>query len=331
MSQHPKMQKNNFLLRACILAFMTLGMVSGFAQNWPERVVKIVNPYAPGGPSDNIVRMLAEGLTVEFGQQFLVENKPGGGTVIGANVVAKSAPDGYTFLLATVAPMVVQSVINPALPYDAKKDFVLVAMFATVPNLISVHPSVPINNLPELIAYAKKNPGKLNYASAGNGTGPHLSGELFNSMTSVKLTHIPFAGAAPAVMAVLSGQVEVSFVNITPQIQHVKSGKLRPIAMGSAKRSLLFPDVPTVAESGLAGYLSESWNGLAAPQGTSKLIVDKLYKAVAKVMASSKAQDLLVTLGAESTVMGPEEFTHYVRQDERQLTPIIKSLNLSNF
>ena len=315
----------------CFFALTSLWLQSTFAQNWPERVVKIVNPYAPGGPSDNIVRMLAEGLTLELGQQFTVENKPGGGTVIGANMVAKSPSDGYTFLLATVAPMVVQSVINTALPYDPKKDFVLVAMFATVPNLISVHPSLPINNLAELIAYAKKNPGKLNYASAGNGTGPHLSGELFNSMTSIKLTHIPFAGAAPAVMAVLSGQVEVSFVNITPQIQHVKSGKLRPIAMGSAKRSLLFPEVPTVAESGLPGYLSESWNGLAAPQGTSKLIVDKLYRGVAKVMASSKAQDLLVTLGAESTVMGPEEFTNYVRQDERQLTPIIKSLNLSNF
>ena len=319
-----------FFLSHLVLAFSLLA-TNVFAQNWPDRVVKIVNPYAPGGPSDNIVRMLAEGLSNELGQQFMVENKPGGGTVIGANVVAKSPADGYTFLLATVAPLVVQAVINPALPYDAKKDFAMVAMFATVPNLISVHPTLPINNLGELVAYAKKNPGKLNYASAGNGTGPHLGGELFNSMTGVKLTHIPFAGAAPAVLAVLSGQVEVSFVNITPQIQHVKSAKLRPIAMGSSKRSMVFPDVPTVAESGMPGYLSESWNGLAAPQGTSKAIIDKLYRSVAKVMATGKAQDLLVTLGAESTVMGPEEFSNYVKQDERQLTPIIKSLNLANF
>lgn len=301
------------------------------AQTWPDKVVKIINPYAPGGPSDTIVRMLAEGLSSELGQQFIVENKPGGGTVIGANVVAKASPDGYTLLLATVAPLVVQSVINPMLPYDAKKDFVMVAMFATVPNLISVHPSVPINNLAELIAYSKKFPGKLNYASAGNGTGPHLGGELFNSMTGGRLTHIPFAGAAPAVMAVLGGQVEVSFVNITPQIQHVKSGKLRPLAMGSSKRSMLFPDVPTVVESELTGYLSESWNGLAAPQGTPRSVIEKIYKATAKIMASSKAQEMLITLGAESTVMGPEEFTAYVRQDERQLTPIIKSLNLTNF
>ena len=319
------------LVLLIIAAFMLVMAHISHAQSWPEKTVKIINPYAPGGPSDNIVRMLAEGLSTELGQAFMVENRPGGGTVIGANAVAKSLPDGYTLLLATVAPLVVQSVINPALPYDAKRDFVMVAMFATVPNLISVHPSVGINNLAELIAFSKKYPGKLNYASAGNGTGPHLGGELFNSMTGGKLTHIPFAGAAPAVMAVLSGQVDVSFVNITPQIQHIKSGKLRPIAMGGAKRSMLFPDVPTVAESGLAGYLSESWNGLAAPQGTPKPVVDKLYKSVAKIMASAKAQDLLITLGAESTVMGPEEFTAYVRQDERQLTPIIKSLNLSNF
>ena len=319
-----------FTLTTALSLLVMIGHIS-HAQTWPERPVKIINPYAPGGPSDTIVRMLAEGLSTDLGQQFVVENKPGGGTVIGANAVAKASPDGYTLLLATVAPLVVQSVINPALPYDAKKDFAMVAMFATVPNLISVHPSVPIHNLSELIAYSKKYPGKLNYASAGNGTGPHLGGELFNSMTGGKLTHVPFGGAAPAVMAVLGGQVEVSFVNITPQIQHVKSGKLRPLAMGGAKRSGIFPEVPTAAESGLGGYLSESWNGLAAPQGTPKAVIEKIFKATAKIMATPKAQEMLVTLGAEPTVMGPEEFTAYVRQDERQLTPIIKSLNLSNF
>lgn len=172
-------QTIQFTLTTALSLLVMMGHIS-HAQTWPERPVKIINPYAPGGPSDTIVRMLAEGLSAELGQQFVVENKPGGGTVIGANVVAKASPDGYTLLLATVAPLVVQSVINPALPYDAKKDFAMVAMFATVPNLISVHPSVPIHNLSELIAYSKKYPGKLNYASAGNGTGPHLGGELFN-------------------------------------------------------------------------------------------------------------------------------------------------------
>ncbi len=315
-----------------ILALLGLSLASLFsqAQTWPDKVIRIINPYAAGGPSDTIVRMLADGLTTELGQRVIVENKPGAGTLIGANLVAKAAPDGYTLLLATVAPLVVQPTINPAMPYDAHKDFAMVGMFATVPNLITVHPSVPVNSVAELIAFASKNPGKLNYASAGAGTGPHLGGELFSRMTGVKLTHVPYAGAAPAVLGVLSGQVEVSFVNITPQIQHVKAGKLRPLAIGSSRRSSIFPEVPTVAEAGLPGYVSESWNGIVAPAGTPKPIINRLDKAMAKVMNSPKSLALLASLGAEPTVMGPDEFAAYVKNDEKQLAPVIKSLGLTN-
>ena len=318
------------------LALLGLGMASLLAQaqtpapGWPDKVVRIINPYSPGGPSDTIVRMLADGLSQEFGQRVIVENKPGAGTVIGANLVAKAAPDGYTLLLATVAPLVVQPTISTSLPYDAHKDFAMVGMFATVPNLISVHPSVPVNSIAELIAYAAKHPGKLNYASAGAGTGPHLGGELFSRMAGVKLTHVPYAGAAPAVLGVLSGQVEVSFVNITPQIQHVKAGKLRPLAIASSRRSSVFPDVPTVAEAGLPGYVSESWNGIVAPAGTPRAVINRLDKAMAKGMGSPKALELLASLGAEPTVMGPEEFAAYVKNDEKQLAPVIKALGLTN-
>ena len=318
------------------LALLGLGMASLLAQaqtpapGWPDKVVRIINPYSPGGPSDTIVRMLADGLSQEFGQRVIVENKPGAGTVIGANLVAKAAPDGYTLLLATVAPLVVQPIISTSLPYDARKDFAMVGMFATVPNLISVHPSVPVNSVAELIAYAAKHPGKLNYASAGAGTGPHLGGELFSRMAGVKLTHVPYAGAAPAVLGVLSGQVEISFVNITPQIQHVKAGKLRPLAIASSRRSSVFPDVPTVAEAGLPGYVSESWNGIVAPAGTPRAVINRLDKAMAKVMGSPKALELLASLGAEPTVMGPDEFAAYVKNDEKQLAPVIKALGLTN-
>ena len=322
------------LRRRFLLTCVAIAAPAAFAQDttttaWPERVVRIVNPYAAGGPSDTIVRLLAEGLSTELGQRFIVENKTGAGTVIGANAVAKSPPDGYTLLLATVAPLVVQPTINTAMPFDPKRDFALVGMFATVPNLIAVHPSVPVNNVKKLIAYAKKNPGELNFASAGAGTGPHFGGELFNRMAQVKLTHVPYAGAAPAVLGVLGGQVQVSFVNITPQLQHVKTGKLRAIAIGSRNRSSLLPDVPTVAEAGLAGYVSESWNGIAAPAGTPKPVIDKLYKAMAKVMASAKVRETLATLGAEPTVMGPDEFAAYVKADEKQLVPLIRSLGLT--
>ena len=328
------MKQRHFTRRA--LALLGLGMASLLAQaqtpapGWPDKVVRIINPYSPGGPSDTIVRMLADGLSQEFGQRVIVENKPGAGTVIGANLVAKAAPDGYTLLLATVAPLVVQPIISTSLPYDARKDFAMVGMFATVPNLISVHPSVPVNSIAELIAYAAKHPGKLNYASAGAGTGPHLGGELFSRMAGVKLTHVPYAGAAPAVLGVLSGQVEVSFVNITPQIQHVKAGKLRPLAIASSRRSSVFPEVPTVAEAGLPGYVSESWNGIVAPAGTPRAVINRLDKAMAKVMGSPKALELLASLGAEPTVMGPEEFAAYVKNDEKQLAPVIKALGLTN-
>jgi len=317
--------------RAGVLALSCMVVAPGVAaQAWPERPLRIINPYAPGGPSDAMVRMLAEGMSGELGQPVIVESKAGGGTVIGAGYVAKAPADGYTLLLATVAPLVVQPAINKALPYDAERDFALVGMFATVPNLISVHPSVPVSNVKELIDYARKNPGKLNYASAGAGTGPHLGGELFNRMAVVKMTHVAYAGAAPAALAVLSGQVEVSFVNITPQIQHVKAGKLRAIAVGSASRSSALPEVPTVSESGLPGYVSESWNGIAAPAGTPKAVIAKLHATIAKVMAAGRAREVLAALGAESTPASPEEFAAYVKADAKRLLPIIRNLGLSN-
>lgn len=312
-----------------LAATLVLAGASAVGQTWPERTIRIINPYAAGGPSGTLVNLLADGLTAELGQRVIVESKPGGGTVIGASLVAQSPPDGYTLLLATVAPLVVQPAVNPALPYNAQRDFALVGLYATVPNLIAVHPSVPATTLRELIDLAKKSPGQLNYASAGAGTGPHLGGELFNQMAGVQLTHIPYAGAAPAVLGVLGGQTQVSMVNLPPQVAHVKAGKLRALAVAGAKRSSLLPDVPTVTEAGLPGYVAESWNGLAAPAGTPRAVIDKLYAAMVKVMASAKAQEVLATLGAEPTVAGPDAFAAYVKADEARLKPIIKSLNLT--
>jgi tripartite-type tricarboxylate transporter receptor subunit TctC len=314
-------------LAACMAAGL-FGAAAQAAAPWPTRPLRIINPYAPGGPSDNIVRILAEGVGAELGQSVIVESKPGGGTAIGANFVAHAPADGYTLLLGTVAPLIVQPAINKALPYNVAKDFTPVGMFATVPNLISVNPSVPVKTLAEMIAYAKANPGKLNYASAGMGTGPHLGGELFSQMAGVKLTHVPYAGAAPAVVAVLGDQVQVSFVNITPQIQHVKAGKLRPLAIGSGRRSSVFPEIPTVQESGLANYVSESWNGLIAPAGTPKAVIDRIYAAVQVTMQKSAAQGAVSTLGGEITLLNPADFAAYMKADEARQVPIIRSLNL---
>jgi len=315
-------------LAACMAAGLFGAAAVQAADPWPARPLRVINPYAPGGPSDNIVRILAEGVGAELGQSVIVESKPGGGTAIGANFVAHAPADGYTLLLGTVAPLIVQPAINKALPYNVAKDFTPVGMFATVPNLISVNPSVPVKSLAELITFAKANPGKLNYASAGMGTGPHLGGELFCQLAGVKLTHVPYAGAAPAVVAVLGDQVQVSFVNITPQIQHVKAGKLRPLAIGSARRSSVFPEIPTVQESGIANYVSESWNGLIAPAGTPKAVIDRIYAAVQVTMQKPAAQSAVGTLGGEITLLGPADFAAYMKADEQRQVPIIRSLNL---
>jgi tripartite-type tricarboxylate transporter receptor subunit TctC len=299
-----------------------------YGQTYPTKVVRLINPYAAGGPSEAVARVLTEGLSAEFGQQVIIESKPGGGTVIGADFVAKSPADGYTLLLATAANLIVQPLIMDKIPYDAQRDLAPVGMFATVPNLITVHPSVPAASIRELIELARKEPGKLNYASAGVGTGPHLAGELFKGMAKVDLTHVPFKGAAPAVPEVLAGRVQVSFLNLSPQLAHVRAGKLRALAIASAARSSLLPEVPTVSESGLPGFVIESWNGIAVPAGTPGPVIEALSRAIVKVMSRPETKARLQGMGAEATPMPTEEFAAYIKADAERLTPIIKTLDL---
>ncbi len=301
---------------------------AAWGQAYPNKVVRLVNPYAAGGPTEAVARELANGLSQEFGQQVIVDSRPGGGTVIGADMVAKSVPDGYTLLAATVAPLIVQPAINNTLPYNAARDFIPVGLYATIPNLIAVFPGTPVKSLKELIDYARANPGKLNYASAGTGSGPHLGGELFKAMTGTQITHVPYKGAAPAVVDVIAGQVEVSFVNITPQVQHVKAGKLRALAIAGERRSALLPDVPTATEAGVPGYIAESWNGVVAPSATPRAVIDTLSNMMKKVMAKPEVRAKMLAMGAEVTPMGPEEFAAYLKADEVRLLPIIRKLDM---
>ncbi len=312
-----------FLVLLCAFASQAV-----LAQGYPSKVVRLINPYAAGGPSELVARELVAGLALEFNHQVIIESKPGGGTVIGADYVAKSAPDGYTLLLASAAPLIVQPLIMDKMPYDAQRDLVPVGMFATVPNLVAVNPSLPVTSIKELIEYARREPGKLNYASAGVGTGPHLAGELFKRMAGVDLTHVAFKGAAPAVPEVLAGRVQVSFLNLPPQLAHVKAGKLRALAVASAQRSSLLPEVPTVSEAGLPNFVIESWNGIAVPAQTPRPIVEALSRAIVRAMNRPEAKARLQTMGADATPMGHEEFAAYIRADAARLTPIIKSLDL---
>ena len=309
---------------------MALGLAPALAQNWPTKPVRIINPYAAGGPTELVARELANALSVDLGQQFIVESRPGGGTIIGAEIVAKANPDGYTLLATTLASVIVQPAINPKLPYNAEKDLIPVGLYSTIPNLIAVHPSVPVKTVRELIDYAKKEGSKLNYGSAGPGTGPHLAGELFKRMAGVEMTHVGYKGAAPAVLDIVAGQIQVSFLNITPQVPHVKAGKLRALAVTGAHRSALLPDVPTVNELALPGYVTESWNGIMTTGGTPRPVIDTLSRAMLRVMATDNMKNRMMTLGADVTPLGPDEFAAYVKADDKRLTPIIKSLDMKS-
>ena len=312
------------------LAAVAVFTSSASAQNWPTRPIRLVNPYAVGGPVDDIARDVAVGLSSALGQQVLVDVKSGGGTVIGANIVAKSPADGYTLLLGTQAPLILQPAINPKIPYDARRDFVPVAMFVTVPGLISVPASSPITTLGELVEAARRKPGSVTYASAGVGTGSHLGGELFARLTGTRLLHVPYRGAAPGTVALLGGEIDVGFVNITPQIAHVKSGKLRALAVTGSGRSTALPDVPTASEAGVKGLVAESWYGLFAPAGTPPVIVERIAGAMKQVVTHPDTSARLAKMGGSVTLLGPQAFASYLAEDEKRLTPIIRSLDLKS-
>ena len=327
MNLHPALPRRP-LLWASALALTACIAAPVMAQQWPDKTIRLVHPYAGGAAGDVLTRELAAGLQQELGGSVITENKPGGGTVIGSETVAKSAPDGYNVLMAGPATHVIMPAIHPKLPYNAEKDFDLIGMWAIVPSMISVHPSLPVNNLRELIDYAKKNPGKLNYASAGVGTGPHLAGETFKSMTQTQMTHVPYKGAAPAVMALLAGEVQVAFVNIPPQTAHVKAGKIRPIAVMSATRSALMPEVPTAIEQGLAGFLSESWYGVAVPAGTPAAVRTRLQQAMFKAGADADRKGRLIGAGIEPKLMTPAQLAEYIKAEDTRLRPVLKTLDL---
>ena len=327
------MEERKIIARICAMAapvvVATLALMPPAIQaGFPDRPIRLVLPYAAGAASDMLTRELGSGLQTEFGVAVIIENKPGGGTVVGANYVAKQPADGYTVLMIGPATHVIAPAIQPNLPYNAAKDFDLVGTWAVVGSMISVHPSLPVKTLKELVEYSRKNPGKLYYSSAGIGTGPHLAGETFKEMTGANLTHVPYKGAAPATMALLAGEVQVSFVNIPPQVPHVKAGKILPLAVLSPVRSTLLPDVPTTAEAGLPACISESWNGLAVPAGTPAAVRTRLEQAMFKVGADPERKARMAAGGAEVKLMHPKETAEYIRAEVLRLDPVIKKLDL---
>jgi len=297
--------------------------IAASAQAWPAKPVKIVVPFAAGGPADIYARAIGEKLSQALGQSFVIEDKPGGGSIVGTDTVAKSAPDGYTLLMMSNTHTVNESLI-PDKPFALMRDFVPVAPVNYSDLLMVVHPSVPAATVKDFVAIAKAQPGKLNYASSGPGTPYHMAGELFKAMAGVDIVHVPYKGSSGARTDILGGQVQMMFDAITTMAPHVRAGKLKALGSTGKVRSSVLPDVPTVGEAGVAGYEAVIWLGILAPAGTPKAIVERLNAEITKITASPEMRESWAKQGATALSMTTEEFARYLRDDIEKWSRIVK-------
>ena len=313
--------------RIVLLAMLQLASLAAQAQNYPARPVKLVVPFSAGGPADNYARFLAQRLQDILGQNFVVDNKPGAGSVIGTDLVAKAAPDGYTLLVMSNTQTVNESLI-PNKPYALMRDFVGVAPINYSDLVLVANPGAGLNSIADLIKRAKADPDTLNYASSGPGTPYHMAGELFKSMAKVSIAHVPYKGSAGARTDVLSGQVEMMFDAVTTMTEQVKAGKVRALATTGKQRSDVMPDVPTVSEAGVPGYEATIWLGVMAPKNTPKAIVDKLNEAISQIVAQAEVKQTWSKQGAAPMLMNPVQFDKYLNEDIAKWAYVIKSANI---
>jgi len=306
-----------------VLLCLILTAFAAQAQTYPAKPVRIIVPYAPGGATDITARVIANRLTETFGQQFLVENKPGASTMIGSDLVAKSAPDGYTLLMAA-APIAINPYLYAKIPFDVFRDFDPVVHTVTVPAYLMVNNALPVHSVPELIAYIKARPGKVAFSSAGNGSVLHLAGEWFKSITGVDAVHVPYKGSAPSAADLAAGQVQYSFENLSSAMPHIKGGKVRLIAVASAKRSPATPEVPTFAEIGFPGFEVSAWFILLAPAGTPKDIINRLNAEVDRILALPDTRERFAALAIEPAGGTPEQGTAFMRAEAAKWSKIIK-------
>jgi tripartite-type tricarboxylate transporter receptor subunit TctC len=289
------------------------GRATAQAAAYPSRPVKVVIPFGPGGPTEFILRLIADRLTTMLGQAVVIENRPGGaGGTVGAKSVAVAEPDGYTLLFSSPGPLVTAAAIYKNLDYDPIRSFAPIAMVIYAPQMLAVHPSLPVSSLPELVAYAKSNPGKITFGSSGHGTQPHMLGEMLKLMAGINIIHVPYRGAGRSVTDVLAGQVQMIFETTAILLPHIEAGKLRPLAMAAEVRSPLLPEVPTTVESGYPKLLASFWSGLLAPAGTPTSIIDKLNGAVNEILRSKEAQTGLARLSAEARIGSPQDFAAFI-------------------
>jgi tripartite-type tricarboxylate transporter receptor subunit TctC len=316
------------LLAATAAALFPLPLLAQTA--WPSKPVRIVVPFAAGGTTDILARALAPELSKAFGQPFIIENKPGAGGNVGADNVAKSAPDGYSLLMGTVGTHAINPALYPKMPYDHVKDFAPVTLVAGVPNVLVMNPAKAdaygIKSVPDLVRYAKANPGKLNMASSGNGTSIHLSGELFKTMTGTFMVHFPYRGSGPALLDLIGGNMDLMFDNLPSAMPQIKAGKLKALAVTSAERSAAVPELPTIAEAGpVKGFEASSWFGLLAPAGTPADIVSRLQQETAKALGAPALKERLLSQGAIPSGMSPADFTKLITAETKKWAEVVKA------
>ncbi|MFD1745214.1 Bug family tripartite tricarboxylate transporter substrate binding protein [Rhizobium helianthi] len=315
------------LLAACAVA--GLFAASPALAEYPENTITLVVPFAAGGSTDVVARVIAERMSADLGQQVIIQNVAGAGGSLGAANVARSEPDGYTILMGTVATHALNPLMLKAKPYDAEKDFAPVSLLVVVPNVLVVNPELPAKNVKELLALLKAEPEKYSYASSGNGTPLHLSGELFNSMAGVKMQHVPYKGSGPALNDLIGNQVPIMFDNLPSSSSHIKAGTLRALAVTTAERAPSFPDVPTMAEAGIPGYETYTWNALFAPAGTPKPIIDRLNAAAKAALASPAVAERMKEFSATIVASTPEALGEHVKAELAKWQPVVKSANVS--
>jgi tripartite-type tricarboxylate transporter receptor subunit TctC len=294
---------------------------------YPTRSVRLILPFPPGGGTDTMARAVGPKLGEALGQQVVLDNRPGGGANIGPEIAAKAPPDGYTMLMITVAHAV-NATLYTKLGYNLARDFVPVSLIGSTPQIVVVHPSVPVKNIKELIALAKARPGQLEFPSSGSGSAPHLAGELFNSMAGTKMLHIPYKGGGPAMVALVSGEGAVGFATAPSVIGHVKSGRVRALAVTTAQRAPLLPDVPTVAESGVPGYDAGAWYGFLVPTGTPKEAIARLETETIKVLKLADVKQRLATTGMDTIGTSADEFSKFLRSEIDKWGKVVKAIGM---
>ena len=317
-----------YLLQVLLTLLVLSSPIAMAAQSYPDKSVRMVVPFAAGvGSNDIMARLIAQKLSEGFGQQFVVDNRPGASGLIGCDIVAKAQPDGYTVLMMSLT-----FTVNPSLfskmPYNTEKDLTPVTMVASAPLMLVVHPSIPAKTVPEFIAYAKANPGKLNFGSGGPGTTPHLAGEMLKTMAGLQATHVPYKGGSPALADLVGGQIQFMLENIPGTLPFAKAGKLRALAVTDLKRSPLLPELPTLDESGLKGYQIVGWNGMFVPAGTPPAIVRELYGAVGRALALTDVKERLSIMGADAVGDTPQHFAAFIKAEIPKWAKVVKDAGM---